>query len=423
MCNAFSHMTTAQWLCLDEKDAERPRWKNKCLQKCILELCSGPKHKHGERLFNRRCCNDAATGYGSFFCSENMLAVKDFLRLHEFHLVILEMQQDGTCEEFILGSGDHCLGNVFWDIQKKHASIVPSDLDVDTFETCVSSEPWTRSAVGTESSTHCCLKHEDKDSKKNTAEDETPVMSLNPRQEEMRRVFREAMEDRKKYNDDLKTGADLQKQGARSIAENDPMPPATSRVLRAFQASKNATRARSLPDKECTSLPEASPTHEEIMEHKKYRHNLLLNTIGKLKQRRKGRNSKKELKKKKKPRTFSQTASAIRRRQLRKYMKSDAENLKSEYALFHSLDIDDRGEPTTRESGPLPPRQQLRQRARKFLNYRYNPYRGYQNNASAVLNSADLSAVSFKDVQEQDLCRASANDLRRCCKEIGQHFV
>ena len=127
-----------------------------------------------------------------FFCSETMLAVKDFLRVHEFHLVILEMQQDGTCEKIILGSGDHCLGNVFWDIQKKHASIVPSDLDVDTFETCVSSEPWTRSAVGTESSTHCCLKRQDKDSKKNTAEDEKPVMSLNPRQEEMRRVFRES---------------------------------------------------------------------------------------------------------------------------------------------------------------------------------------------------------------------------------------
>ena len=353
-----------------------------------------------------------------------MLAVKDFLRVHEFHLVILGIQQDGTCEEIILCSGGHCLGNVFWDIQKKHASIVPSDLDVDTFETCVSSEPWTRSAVGTESSTHCSLKHQDEDSKKNTAEDEKPVMSLKPRQEEMRRVFREAMEDRKKYNDELKTGADLQKRGASSIADNDPTPPATSRVLRAFQASKNATRARSLPEKECTSLPEASPTHEEIMEHKKYRHNLLLNTIGKLKQRRKGRNSKKELKKKKKkkkkkPRIFSQTASAIRRRQLRKPLKSDSANLKSEDALFHSLDIDDRGEPTTRASGLLPPRHQIRQRVRKFLNNRYNPYRGYQNNASAVLDSVDLSAVSFKDVQEQDLCRASAKDLRRYCKDIG----
>ena len=147
-------MTTAQWFCLDEKDAERPRWKKKCLQKCILELCSGPKHKHGERLFNRRCCNDAATGYGSFFGNENIVSVKDFLHVHAFHLVILELKQDGRCENNIGGSGDHCLGNVFWDTLNRHASIVPNDIGVDTFETCVSSEPWTRSTVGTESSTH-----------------------------------------------------------------------------------------------------------------------------------------------------------------------------------------------------------------------------------------------------------------------------
>ena len=99
MCNAFSHMTTAQRFCLDDKDVERPRWKNKWIQKCIWELCSGPKHKHGGRLFSPRCCNDSPTGYDSYPSKENPVAVTDFLQLFNLHLRRLEVKEQGRCEE------------------------------------------------------------------------------------------------------------------------------------------------------------------------------------------------------------------------------------------------------------------------------------------------------------------------------------
>ena len=153
MCNAFRSVATAKWFCLDTKRNEKPRWSNKCLQHCILKLCQGRVQRHGQRLFNRRCGNDSTSGFGSFKSKENIVAVEDFLDMHDFHVTILEPTANAQCETFKLGSGVHSIGILFWDTKNAHASVVPSNSYVDCFDTCVSTEPWTRSAVGTESST------------------------------------------------------------------------------------------------------------------------------------------------------------------------------------------------------------------------------------------------------------------------------
>ena len=154
MCATFSALTIVQWFNVDDKGAKKSRWKNKCLQKCVLNLCCGRLKRHAERLFNRRCCNEAPTGYGSFNATENLLSVTDFLQVHKLNLSILEEKEDGRCEEFILGSGEQCLGHIFWDAQSGHASMVPRDVSVECFSTEVSSQPWLRSAVGADFLSH-----------------------------------------------------------------------------------------------------------------------------------------------------------------------------------------------------------------------------------------------------------------------------
>lgn len=83
-----------------------------------------------------------------------MLAVTDFLQVHNCHVSVLEEQDDGRCEEFILGSGEQRLGRLYWDAHGQHASMVPLDVSVDSFSTEVSSQPWMRSAVGADFLSH-----------------------------------------------------------------------------------------------------------------------------------------------------------------------------------------------------------------------------------------------------------------------------
>ena len=154
MCNAFRSISIAKWFCLDTKRNRKPRWSNKCPQHCVLKLCEGHAQRHGQRLFNRRCGNDSTIGFGSFKSMENIVAVKAFPDMHDYHVTILEPTTNGQCEEFKLGSGVHSIGTLLWDAKTAHASVVRSDFCVNCFDTCVSSEPWTRSAVGTGSSTH-----------------------------------------------------------------------------------------------------------------------------------------------------------------------------------------------------------------------------------------------------------------------------
>ena len=148
MCNAFSVMTTARWEVLIKTTESKPRWSNKCLQTCVLNLCVGRLQKHAKRVFNQRCFNDVVSGYGSFLSMEKLLAVAEFLRMHNLRLSILEEEDDGRCEEFILGSGSQCLGHLFLDARKGHASLVPRNVHPQCFTTEVSLQPWTRSAVG-----------------------------------------------------------------------------------------------------------------------------------------------------------------------------------------------------------------------------------------------------------------------------------
>ena len=154
MWDAFSALTLTRWEVLGHKTENAPRWSNKCLQRCVLNMCVGRLRKHATRVFNRRCCNDVASGYGSVLASENMLAVTDCLHVHHLFVSILEEKEDGRCEEFILGSGEQCFGFFCLDAQSGHASMVPRDVSVERFSTEVSSQPWLRSAVGADFLSH-----------------------------------------------------------------------------------------------------------------------------------------------------------------------------------------------------------------------------------------------------------------------------
>ena len=150
MCDAFRKLTTAMWFHVDLKHSEKQRWSNKCLQMTVLQLCHGHVRQHAQRFFNRRCANDCVSGSCSFKSVDNLNAVKDFLQIHNFHIQVIEQIKHDRWEEFILGSGSHCLGSLLWDTSSGHASVAANDLCHQCFQTCVSSEPWTRSSVGVE---------------------------------------------------------------------------------------------------------------------------------------------------------------------------------------------------------------------------------------------------------------------------------
>ena len=69
----------------------------------------------------------------------------------------------------------------------------------------------------------------------------------------------------------------------------------------------------------------------------------------------------------------------------------------------------------------MPPQQQLLKRARWLSKYDYPHFRGYQKHDQES-KSIDLSAASYKDVNESDLCLANSKDLRRFCSEIGTSY-
>ena len=154
MCDAFRKLTTATWFSIDVKHTEKQKWSNKYSQLTVLRLCNGQVRRHAHKFFNRRCANDVVSGSSSCQSVKNLNAVRDFLRIHNFHIHVIEPVTHDRWEDFIFGSGSYRLGSLLWDTTSGHASVAPEEYNQQWFATCVSSEPWTRSSIGVDAYSH-----------------------------------------------------------------------------------------------------------------------------------------------------------------------------------------------------------------------------------------------------------------------------
>ena len=148
MCDACRTIKTATWVFIDVKHSDKTKWSNKCLLFTVLRLCHGHVRRHAHICFNRRCANDVVSRSTSCQSVEILNAVRDFLRIHNFHIHVIEPVTHDRWEDFILGSGSHRLGSLLWDTTSGHASVASQECSQQCFATFVSSEPWTRSSVG-----------------------------------------------------------------------------------------------------------------------------------------------------------------------------------------------------------------------------------------------------------------------------------
>ena len=104
MCDAFRKIKTATWVFIDVKHCDKIKWSNKCLQATVLRLSHGHVRRHAHLFFNRRCANDVVSGSTSCQSVENWNAVRDFLRIHNFHIHVIEPVTHDRWEDFIFGS-------------------------------------------------------------------------------------------------------------------------------------------------------------------------------------------------------------------------------------------------------------------------------------------------------------------------------
>ena len=147
MCAAFASSSMAWWY-IDMAVSDKPRWANKCLQKAIMSMLKGHRRSHATNICSKHCANDEESGHGTRKSADNIEAVVAFLDMYDYHVTLFEKLRHGHVEEFRLGHGNTSLGALLWDGVSRHVHAVDVTGYLDSITTCVSSDPWSRSAVG-----------------------------------------------------------------------------------------------------------------------------------------------------------------------------------------------------------------------------------------------------------------------------------